>query len=75
MHQELIECQSEISSLSQSLNGISQQFTTETTSDVKNKLANLKSKNNEYLKLVHEQMQTISNIILDKLVIFSNNKQ
>lgn len=68
MHQELNECHSEISSLSQTLNGINQQFTTETTSDVKDKLASLKIKNNEYLKLVHEQMQTISSIILDKLV-------
>lgn len=66
LHQELNECLSEISSLSQSLNGINQHFSIETTSDIKEKLAILKTQNNEYLKLIQDQMQTISNIISEK---------
>lgn len=66
LYQELNECQSEISSLSQNLNGINQHFSVETTSDIKEKLINLKTTNNEYLKKMHNQMQTISNIISEK---------
>lgn len=64
--QELNECQSEISSLLQSLNGINQHFSVETTNNIKEKLINLKAKHNEYLKQMHNQMQTISNIISEK---------
>lgn len=66
LYQELNECQSEISSLSQSLNGINQHFSVETTSDIKEKLIHLKTTNNEYLKQMHNQMQTVSNIISEK---------
>lgn len=66
LYQELNECHSEISSLSQSLNGINQHFSVETTNNIKEKLINLKTKNNEYLAQMHNQMQTISNIISEK---------
>lgn len=73
LYQELNECHSEISSLIQNLNGLNQNVSSESTNDIKNKLADLKIRNNEYLKLVHEQTQTISNIISDKYVKQLNN--
>lgn len=66
LYQELTECHSEISCLLQSLNGLNQNFSIETTSDIKDKLTDLKNKNNEYSELVHEQIQAISNVISDK---------
>lgn len=45
---------------------MNQHFSVETTSDIKEKLTSLKTMNSEYLKLIHEQTQTISNIISDK---------
>lgn len=47
---------------------MNQHFSVETTSVIKENLTSLKTKNNEYLQLMHEQMQFISNIISDKYV-------
>lgn len=64
--QELNECQSEISSLIQILNCINQNFSHESTNDLREKILNMRSKSNTLSEKAHEKIQKISNVLLTK---------